>query len=171
MDLLMIALRITHFVAGIVWVGYGMFMLYLLVPTARKLGAEGENFMQEFLKHSRFSLVMPLASLLTTAAGLWLYYKVSNGFNSDWMGSDGGIVLSIGVVAGLFAFGHGGATTGPITSRIGKLSEELDALTELPTDEQLAHMSDLQRKMRLHGQISVSLMVISVIGMASARYM
>ena len=171
MDLWMIILRLIHIFAGIIWVGYGMFMLFLLVPTARQLGPEGQSFLRSFLKHSRFNLTMPLVSLLTTVAGLLLFYEVSDGFNSDWMGSDGGIVLSIGVTAGLFAFGHGGTATGPITSRLAKLGDELDAQDGPPSDEQRAQLSELQRKMSLHTRISVGLLIISVVGMASARYM
>lgn len=171
MDLWMIALRLIHIFAGIAWVGFGLFTVFLLTPAVRQLGPDGQKFMRGFLKQSHFNLIMPVMSLLTTVAGLLLFYEVSDGFNSDWMGSDGGIVLSIGVTAGLLAFGHGGATTSPITARLVKLGDEIDVLDGPPSDEQRAQLGDLQRKMGLHGRISVGLMIISVIGMASARYM
>ena len=171
MDTLMVILRLIHIFAGIAWVGFGLFLLFLLVPTVRKVGPEGRAFMRGFLKHSGFNRVMPIVSLLTTAAGLWLYYKVSDGFNADWMNSTGGMVLSIGSVAGLLAFGHGATATGPATEKIVKLGDAIEAQGGPPSPDQLAEMQTLQKKMGLHGRISVGLLVIAVVGMSAARYM
>jgi uncharacterized membrane protein len=171
MDWLMIVLRLVHIFAGIMWVGSGLFLLFLLVPTVRKLGPEGQGFFTGFLKYSGFVRLIPIVSLLTTVAGLWLYYKVSDGFNADWMKSDGGIVLSIGSVAGVLAFGHAATATGPASGQIVKLGDAIDAAAGPPSPEQIAQMQALQRKMTLNGWISVGLLVIAVIGMASARYM
>jgi uncharacterized membrane protein len=167
----MVVLRLIHIFAGIIWVGFGMFLLFLLVPTARQLGPEGQAFMRGFLKRSAFNRMLPIASLLTTAAGLWLYYKVSDSFNTDWMKSDGGIVLSVGSVAGLLAFGHGATATGPASEKIVKLGDTIDAQDGPPTPDQIAALQALQKKMTLHGRISVGLLIIAVVGMASARYM
>lgn len=171
MDLYIIILRLIHIFAGIVWVGAGFFMLFVLMPAVCQMGLEGRAFMTSFGKHSRFDMLMPIASLLTTVAGLLLYYEVSDGFNADWMGSDGGIVLSIGVVAGLLAFGHGGAVTGPTSGKLAKLGEQMTARDVPPTEEQISEFQALQRKFVLHGQISMVLLVIAVVGMSAARYM
>lgn len=170
MDTLMIVLRLIHIFAGIMWLGFGLFLLLLLIPTARQLGPEGQAFMKGFLKHSAFNKIMPVVSLLTTIAGAWLYYKVSDGFNADYMGSHGGIVLSIGVLAGLLAFGHGATATGPMSEKMVKLNDALDAQDGPPSPEQIAELQTVQRKMGLHGRISVILMIIAVAGMVSARY-
>jgi uncharacterized membrane protein len=171
MDLYMIVLRLIHIFAGIFWVGSGFFMVFVLAPAARKMGQDGRAFMMGFGKHSRINMLMPMSSLLTTVAGLLLYYEVSDGFNADWMKSDGGIVLSIGVVAGLLAFGHGGAVTGPASGKLAKLGEEISAQGGPPTEAQLSQIQALQAKFVLHGQISVLLLVIAVVGMSAARYM
>lgn len=170
MDTWMIILRIVHIFAGIFWVGAGFFVLLVVVPAQRKLQG-GPNLMGLIGGNSGFNALMPLSALLTTVAGLVLYYEVSNGFNADWMESDGGIVLSIGSLAGLLAFGHGGAVIGPTSSKLGKLGEEISKQGTPPTPEQIAELNALQAKSVLHVRISVILMIVAVLGMSAARYM
>ena len=171
MDTLMIILRLVHIFAGIFWVGAGLFLLIILMPVMEAMGEEGNRFRMGFVSKSRFNAAMPIASLLTTAAGVWLFVKVSDQFNSDWMSSDGGIVMSIGALAGVLAFGHGAAVTGPTFSKMAEKIKAIEAQGGPPGDAQIAELQELGHKSHIHGRISILLMVISVIGMAAARYM
>ncbi len=171
MDALMIALRLVHIFAGIFWAGSGLFLLIVLMPAMDVMGQEGNRFRQGFVAKSRFNKAMPIASLLTTVAGLWLFVRVSDEFNSDWMSSDGGIMLSIGSLAGLLAFGHGASVTGPTFQKMADLINAIEAQGSPPTDEQIAELQQLGQKSHIHGRISVALMVIAIIGMSAARYM
>jgi uncharacterized membrane protein len=170
MDILMIVLRLIHIFAGTFWVGFAGFMLFFVTPTAQQLGPDGGKFMSGLLRLTRFPETMPAVAVLTLLSGLVMYYKVSDGFNSDWMGSSQGIVLSIGVVAGILAVGHGGSTIGQATSKLKALAQELAANQAPPTPEQAAEMQRLQTYMGVHTRIAFGLMVVAVIGMAAARY-
>lgn len=171
MDTLMVVLRLVHIFAGIAWVGAGFFMMLVLIPLVQQMGAEGGRFMQSFAAKSRFGKVMLVSSLLTTLSGLWLYYRVSDHFNSDWMSASAGVVLSIGSVAGVLAFGHGAAQTGPGFDKMGSLARQIEAQGGPPTEAQMAEMHALGERNMQHGRISVLLEIIAVVGMAAARYM
>lgn len=171
MDIYIIVLRLIHIFAGIFWVGSGFFMVGLFIPAMRAQGPQGGRFMYGLMKYSRFNVAMPVSSLLTTAAGVLLYWEVSDGFNADWMGSDPGIVLSIGVTAGLLAFGHGAAVTGPTAGKVEKAMDAAFFKDGPPSPEEAATLQVLGAKMGHHAMISLVLMIISVVGMASARYM
>ncbi len=127
--------------------------------------------MQSFFKNTKFEIAMPLSGLITVVAGLALFYRVSDGFNSDWMGSTAGIVLSIGSVAGLAAFLHGSTMIGPVTRKMTALMNEIGTQGTPPSEAQMGQMRGLHGQTRMHGQISVGLMIIAVIGMVSARYL
>ncbi len=170
-DAFMIIFRLIHIFGAIVWLGSGIFTIAFLQPAVSGLGMDGQRFMQSFFKNTKFEIVMPLSGLLTVVAGLALYYRVSDHFNSDWMGSTAGVVLSIGSVAGLAAFLHGSIAIAPITRQTTALMNEIEQQNTPPTDAQMARMRVLQGKTRTQGLISVGLMIIAIIGMASARYL
>ena len=172
MDTYMIVFRLIHIFAGVVWLGSGFFTLAFLQPALRGMGGmQAQAFMENFFKNTRFEIAMPLSGLLTTIAGIALYYRISDHFNADWMGATPGIVLSIGSVAGIVAFLHGSTAIGPVTQKLNKLAQTVATQGTPPTEEQLSQMRALQARTRTHGTISVGLMIIAVIGMVSARYL
>lgn len=171
MDVYLVILRLIHFFAGIFWVGAGFFMIGLVAPTVRTLGKDGQAFMKGFVARSKFMQAMPVASISTTISGLLLYYSVSDHFNSDWISSAGGVVLTVGSVAGVLATLHGVTHTGPTTSRLAALGKQLDTQGGPPSESQLAELRTLQARNAHAGQISLVLMIVAVVGMASARYM
>lgn len=171
MDLMMIIFRLIHIFAGIIWVGAGFFMLLVLVPAIRSMPRDTPTVMSSAVFQKRFSRVMAISAILTTLFGLALYGEVSDGFNADWMSSDGGIVLTIGSLAGLLAFGHGAGTLGPLQTKLARLGETLSEQDGPPSAEQRAELQALQAKSVRHAQISMVMLVIAVAGMAAARYM
>jgi uncharacterized membrane protein/mono/diheme cytochrome c family protein len=170
-DAYMIIFRLIHILSAIVWLGSSVFILAFVQPAAAAIGADGQRFMQSLMTNTRLMIALPLSSLLTVLAGLALYYRVSDHFNSDWMGSTSGVVLSIGSVFGLAAFLHSGAVLSRITRQTGALSREISQQGAPPTPAQLALMRRLQSRSRTNGMISVGLMVIAIVGMVSARYL
>jgi uncharacterized membrane protein/mono/diheme cytochrome c family protein len=170
-DAYMIIFRLIHIFSAIIWVGSTIFILAFVQPAIAALGPDGQRFMRSLYRNTRFAIVFPLSSLLTVIAGLALYYRISDHFNSDWMGSTAGIVLSVGALAGLAAFFHAAAAMGPMTRRAGALMSEIGQQGTPPTQEQLAQMRSLQSRTRTQGFVSVGLMIIAIIGMVSARYL
>ncbi len=171
MDIVMIVLRLIHIFAGIFWAGAAFFLLLVLMPALNAMGQEGNRFRQVFIARSRFITVMPIASLLTTVAGVLLFVRVSDHFNSDWLSSDGGIVLSIGALAGLLAFGHGLGTTNVTFRKSAALIKAIEAQGSPPTESQLAQLQALGQRGASSARISTLLLIISIAGMSAARYM
>lgn len=171
MDEYMVILRLIHIFSGIAWVGSAWFITFLLSPAVRALGQDGQVFMRGFMKKSPVPLVMISSSLLTTVSGLLLYYRVSDGFSSDWMGSTAGVVLTIGSLAGFGEFLFGNAVVGPTTKNLGVLGGEIERQGGPPTEEQMARLHVLQGRMHIADRVSTILLVIAVVGMAGARYM
>lgn len=171
MDEYMVFLRLVHIFAGIVWVGAAWFMAFVLNPTVHALGRDGQAFMRGLARHSHVSHMMMVSSLLTTLAGLLLYYRVSDHFNSDWMSSTGGVVLTIGSLAGIAEFLIGGMVIGPTTGQLSGLGAEIERGGGPPSADQLARLGALQSRLGQIENISVVLTVVAVAGMAAARYM
>ncbi len=161
-------LRLLHIVAGVIWVGAGITVSMYLEPALTKSGVDSGKVMRTLYTKTSFDKLMPIVSIITTVAGLILYYMVSNGFSDvNYMKSGQGIVLSIGALAGLAAFGHGFATLGKYSRRYAALIAEAG---NNPSDEQLKSLNELEAKLTLHGKMSMWMGVVAVVFMAGARH-
>jgi len=171
MDETMIILRLVHIFSGSFWVGTDLLMMLVIVPAVAALGPTGGAFMQGMQKHTRYAQLMPLASLLTILSGVWLYTRVSDGFNRDWMESAAGLTLTIGATAGLLAFFDGLLLIGPTMKRLDAAQHRLMASNPHPQPEMVAELQRLKARGAFAMQSTTVLSVISLVGMASARYM
>ena len=165
MDIYMIILRNIHIFAGIFWVGSGLFMALVIVPAMRNMG--GGQLMQGILRYSNYHIIIGVAAILTTLAGILMYIQLTATQGSGWMSTRSGIVLSIGALAGILAFGHGMVVLGKLTRQMRALALQIDGP---PSEQQRAELMPLQAKMATNANIMLVLMIIAVIGMASARY-
>ena len=152
-------LRLLHIVAGLIWVGAAVLMSVYIEPTLENVGAEGSKVLRRLYGEAGLSRLIPLSALVTTLAGLLLYGILSY---HEAMSSSMGIVLTLGALFGLLAFGHGSFTVWRSAGRYAGLVKTDGS------DEKT--LSQLQQKMRRNGRVSMWLAMVSLILMAGARY-
>jgi|GEM_PF-278638 len=161
-------IRLLHIIAGVIWVGAGIMLSMYIDPVLKSSGIDSSKFMRALYTKSGFDKLMPIVAIVTTVAGLILYWMVSDGFASvDYMRSGQGIVLGIGVVFGLLAFGHGFMALGSQSRKYVKLVNESG---DTPTSDQQEALTALEAKLMRNGKISMWLGVLALIFMAGARY-
>lgn len=98
--------RLLHIVVGVFWGGAVFFAALLLVPAVRDAGPEGGKVMGALVKRGLLN-VLPASGIVTVLSGIWLYWKVSAGFNPDYMGSRPGMVYGLGMITALIALAIG----------------------------------------------------------------
>jgi len=160
MDIYLVVVRLIHIVAAVIWVGSGVYSVVILYPTLAQLGADSGRFMLALAKNRAFAMLFPVSAVLTVLAGILLYLRPGA---SGFFSSTGWVVLSIGALAGILGLLHGGAVLGRLT---GQYVARLNSGAAEPGE--LAAMAE---KLGRHANISVRLIVIALIGMASARYL
>ncbi len=161
-------LRLLHIVAGLIWVGAGIIVSMYFEPALAKSGVDTSKVMQALYTKTSFSKLLPIVSITTTVAGLILFYMVTNGFSDvNFMRSGQGIVLSIGALAGLAAFGHGFATLGKYSGQYATL---IETMGNNPSDDQEKSLHEIEVKLSRHGKMSMWMGVVAVVFMAGARY-
>ena len=156
--LIVTALRLLHIVAGLIWVGAALLMSYFIEPTAAS-ASDGNGFLRALYSKSNFPRLIPLSAVITTVAGLLLYGILSY---HEAMSSAMGIILTLGALFGLLAFGHGYFS---VWRRAGEYAA---AAASDETDD--ASLAQLQEKMRRNGRLSLWLALVSLALMAGARY-
>jgi len=168
MDITFTILRLIHILSGIFWVGAAVLMAAFITPAARAIGPEGGKFMQFMLGKLRLSNTISLSALLTTLAGIVLYWRDSAGLLPMWISSFTGLMLTIGAIAGILAAILGGTITAPTAARMDALAKQMQAAVVPPSPDQMAQMQKLQMRLGQAGVWGAVLLVISATAMAIA---
>lgn len=149
-------LRLAHIVGGLIWVGAAIVMSFYIEPTLAEAGTEGRSIMRRLYNDTNFARLIPWSALVTTLAGLLLYGMLSY---HEALSSSMGVVLTLGALVGLLAFGHGWfAGWRPARGYAATIDAAGDELEEL------------EGKLRRNGRISMWLALVSLVLMAGARY-
>jgi uncharacterized membrane protein len=170
MDWYVIILRLIHIAAGIFWVGAAFVFFLFIQPSTRELGPEGQRFMGYLGTRKKLPAIILISAIVTVLAGILLYIRVSDGFSVDWITSGPGIGFTIGGVAAIITVTLGLIVTKPAADRMAALGQEIAAAGGPPSSERASEMQRLQARLLVIGRVSMVLLVIAVVTMATARY-
>ena len=166
----MVVLRIVHIVAGAFWVGAAWTIFLFLQPAAREVGPAAGPFMTHLAQKKRLPDIALGAAGFTILAGLLMYWRVSDGLNTDWITSAFGIAITLGALSAITAVALGASVVRPSMLRAGAIAQQAAAAGG-PTPEQAGEIQALQAKVRGAGKLIVPLLLFTVAAMASARYL
>jgi hypothetical protein len=154
---LVAVLRLLHIVAAVLWVGLGFTNVALVFPAIK--GTAGMGFLRDYFTAPIAKIVFPVVALTTTLAGI-LLYVTGSGSRFTQLGN---IVLGIGALAGLGAFGHGSAT-------LSKRTNQLAAMVAGNSTDTAAFDSLVEEYLK-HARISMIMTIVALLGMGLARYL
>jgi uncharacterized membrane protein len=165
----MVWLRLVHIVAGVFWVGSGLFVALFLFPTARAVGPDGRRFLERLQR--RMGPAFGIAMLLTVIPGFIMYGRLSAGFNRAWVTSRPGLALGAGAVATLLAVVIAIGSNAPADARMGRLRRGLEPQGSASTAAQAAELAALQTRIERGTQVAAALLLLAAGAMAVARYL
>jgi len=171
MDLYVIVLRLLHIFGGVFWAGTTFFFTGYAGPAVMASGPEGGKFMQALLGQTRFLRVVAAAAGLTALSGLLLYWRASGGLRLEWIGTGTGLAFSIGGLAGLAASGIGIGVQNRAGRALVALGKQQQAAGAPPTPEQAAKIQAYQQAIANGGRWSSILLIVALLGMATARHL
>lgn len=166
----LLILRITHILAGVLWAGAAVFYLFFVKPSVKSIGPAGPQFMQSLVQRRRYPLFMMSTSLLTVLAGGILFLYASGGLNLAWIKTGPVIGFTIGSLAALVAFLVGSLGIGPTSGRMGAVGQQVAAAGGPPSPEQLGILQTLEKRLSRFETFDFVMLVIALLTMATARY-
>ena len=169
MDIVLLIARVLHIFAGVFWAGAIIFMARFLFPAIEDSGPAGGQIMQALAKRGLMA-AMPAAAIVTVIAGIYLFYRVSAGFDGIYMGSGPGITYSIGGLSAIIALILGATTVRMSMEKVLKLAETLPSTPEASRGSVMAEMNALRTRGVKASKVVTVLLVITVFCMAIGRY-
>ncbi len=128
--------------------------------------------MIEMFKARRAARFVTSVALITVIAG-WLMWFVDMGRYGGlepWVTSPFGFALTIGGVLATIAAYFGITGVGNNVEKLVHIADEVRASGEPPSAEQASRMQHLSQEIAKHGKIDITLVLLAVVAMATARY-
>lgn len=168
----MIVFRLLHIVAGVLWVGFAGLFVGFIGPSAAEVGPSAGPLLHAVVKKRRMPKVITGLAGTTVVAGWIMWLRDMNTFGGlgDWIGSNFGLVLTIGAVLATISAVQGAIGVGRNVERMVDLSDRIAASGGPPSPEQQAEIVRLGGKLEKNGKIDLVLLLLAVIAMATARY-
>ena len=165
--MLLVILRLIHIITGIAWLGLGAVAAWVVHPVAAKTDEKGNSLLRIFYGYSSYNKIFPITAIITTLVGLVLWGMQADGMDLAGFSTTGSMVMGVGVLFGLLAFGHGAGATGRFSGNYAKLARAVEEGDTSKSQE----LAETRKKLFLHSNISAILTVIATVAMASARYL
>jgi uncharacterized membrane protein len=169
MDLLLIIARLLHIILGVFWAGTVFFNVLLLAPAMRDAGPDGAKVAASLMRRGMLT-ALPVAAVLTILSGLYLYYRVSVGFQPEYMGSRAGMTYGLGATTAILALLIGVIFVRPMMGKVAALGSQLAAA---PAEERAAKGAELQALRSRANSLNIvvtGLVAVAVVTMAIGRY-
>lgn len=167
----LIILRLLHICCAIFWAGAVFYLAWFVTPAVKATGPEGSKFMQQLSRTNNMPVVITIAATLTVLCGYLLLWKLSSGFQSSWMSSRHGIVLSTGGLLATIAYLEGLFVTRPAAFKMAKISTEIANGGGKPSPEQLQQIEACKKTITGATKRTAIFLALTVIAMALAKYL
>ena len=171
MDVYVLVLRLLHIVFGALWIGFAVFVPFILMPSLIEAGPAAGPVMASLQRRGLPKVVSAFAGI-SILAGVLLLWRVSGGFGREFMGSRMGIALSTGGLAAIIAYGIGMSVVRPAMTRAGELSQGLPSIgSDSERTAQLATINALRARGAAGGKLVAYILIFATVAMAVARYL
>jgi hypothetical protein len=170
MDPILLLMRALHIGLGAFWVGAIILNAVFLGPAIRDAGPDGAKVGAALMRRRMFD-VMPLVAIVSMLAGIWLYWRVSGGFQTEYMRSATGMMLGFGAAASIVGFAIGAMVMRPAMMKAAALTQAAATADPSARDANLAQAQALRMRAATTGNIVAALLIIALIAMSIARYL
>jgi hypothetical protein len=168
----LLVFRILHITAGVAWGGAVFLLVFFLQPASASLGPAAGPFLGELLGRRKLVDAILWVAAFTVGAGLFLYWHDWQTYGSlgHFLDTGFGLSLTIGAASALVAFLIGLFGTKPNVDRLMRLAAQVAEAGGSPPAGVAAEIPAIQARLKTLARVGLTLIVVAVVAMATARY-
>ena len=164
-----LSLRVLHIITGVFWAGSIFFIVSFLMPAFRDVGPDGAK-MFAALRVRRMFVWTPVLALITVVAGLWLY-MLRMGMGEGWAKTREAMTLGTGALASILALLLGFFVMRAAGLKADDMSRAAGSMAAgTARDAQMAAVTKLRVRALMSARAVATLLLVTVVTMAIARY-
>lgn len=169
-NLLFLGVRAFHVLFAAVWLGTTAFIYLFLSPALDEVGPPSLTVMAVMGRRGINALMASVGGL-AVLSGIWLYWRLTGGFDPQQSGTMTARVFGAGGAAGILALILGGAVVGRMAKKMTELAAKASATTDAAQRAALgAEVASMKRRLSVWGKTVLALQVIALICMAVGHY-
>ncbi len=166
----LLIMRLIHIVAGMMWVGTGLFNALFLVPSLTGTPALMGPVMTSLRQRGLFT-ALPIIALLTIGSGARLMFIISASSPTGYLSTPVGQAFAASGLCAMLAFLSSLLVSRPAFQRAGTLSAKLpSAATDDERASLTARIARLRRISGVASTVATAGLVLAAGGMSVARY-
>jgi uncharacterized membrane protein len=168
----MLAFRILHIVGGVLWVGSTFLLSVFIGPSVAEVGPSAGPLMHKLVVDRRVTQVITTLAIVTVVAGGFVYWHnvdIAGSFG-DFLGTEFGLVLTIGAVLGITAMFWGITQVGNEIERMVHYADGAMPAEGPPPSDVIAELDRRGARLKTNSIIDLLLQLGAVIAMSTARY-
>jgi ribose/xylose/arabinose/galactoside ABC-type transport system permease subunit len=156
----------------VIWVGSTFLFVGFIGPSAAEVGPATGPLLTVAVKKRKVVTVITALGTVTVLAGWVLWLKNMTLYDSlgDWVSPRFGLVLTIGGVLATISAFVGAIGVGVRVERLIDVGNEVAASGGPPSTEQQARIDEISSEIERHGKIDLTLLLLAITAMATARY-
>ncbi|MBX3172929.1 MAG: hypothetical protein KF709_00805 [Gemmatimonadaceae bacterium] len=166
----LLVLRSLHILAGVFWVGGGIYSTVFVMPSLAVAGPAAGPIMAELQRRKLFT-VLPLAALITMLTGLRMLQIVSGGFDPAYFARPMGATYLVAAIASVIGFLLAMFISRPASVAAAQLAATIGGLEASAQAAARERLKGLQQRAAWATTGAVGLLVLATLGMAVARYL
>ena len=163
-------LRVLHVGGAVVWAGTSFFVTLFLLPALGQVGPAAGPVMGALVKRRLF-VVIPTVAVITMLAGLRMMWITSSGFSLSYFALRGGMTYLVGSILSLAAFTIFLTVNHPAIGRVIQLGQQMAQAQESEKGALMAEMNAVRGRAAKGSLASAVLLSLTLLTMATARYL
>jgi uncharacterized membrane protein len=168
----MLVFRILHIVGGVLWVGSTFLLSGFIGPSVAEVGPSAGPLMHKLVVEKRATQVITTLAIVTVVAGGFVYWHNVDivGSLGDFVGTDFGLVLTIGAVLGIAAMFWGITQVGNKIEQMVHYADGAMPAEGPPPVEVVAELDRRGARLKTNSIVDLVLQLGAVLAMSTARY-
>ena len=168
----MIVFRILHILGGVIWVGSTFLLTVFIGPAASVVGPSAGPLMHTLVVDRRVTQTITTIAIVTVTAGVFVYWHNVQVFGSlrDFVGTNFGLVLTVGAVAGIAAAFWGSLQVGRKIDHLVEFTDRAIPADGPPATDVVAELDRRGAELKRNGIVDLVLQLVAVLAMSTARY-
>jgi uncharacterized membrane protein len=169
MSMLFLVMRAAHVLLAALWVGATFFITYFLFPSLHDAGPAAGPVMAALMRR-KIQVFQASLGGLAVVTGLYLYYRLTGGFNPALSGTHTAMVFGAGGLCGIAALIIGGTIVGQNAKKMSALGARLSAVSEAERGPLLTQIAVARERAATAARIVIVLQMIALVLMAIGHY-
>jgi uncharacterized membrane protein len=170
MNTLFITIRTIHIVLAAIWFGGTFLMAMYLGPVVQDLGPSGGAVMSGMVKRG-FDKMMAIVGGTAVLSGIWLYWRLTQSFDTSLMSSRVGLIFGVGGLVGIAAGMVGGSVVGRSSKALFALGTKMGQMQDGPEKAAaIQEVAVLRARIASGSRVLLVLLTATMVLMTVGRY-